>query len=64
MRYIDPDVQEDEVGNNTDLNEPLYMQKLEEVCQNSFDVSIIELIEILIRFNFTDSHARRAFHQY
>ena len=47
MRYIDPDVQEDEVGNNTDLNEPLYMQKLEEVCKNSFNVPIIKSIKTL-----------------
>lgn len=31
MRYIDPDAQEDEIVDTTNLNEPLYIQKLEEV---------------------------------
>lgn len=31
MRYIDPDVQEDEISEGINLNEPLYMQKLEEI---------------------------------
>lgn len=32
LRYIDPTAEEDELGENTNLNEPLYLQKLEEVC--------------------------------
>lgn len=31
LRYIDPTAEEDELGENTNLNEPLYLQKLEEV---------------------------------
>uniref|UniRef100_T1GXX9 MCM N-terminal domain-containing protein n=1 Tax=Megaselia scalaris TaxID=36166 RepID=T1GXX9_MEGSC len=31
MRYIDPDAQQDEISENIDVNEPLYMQKLEEI---------------------------------
>lgn len=31
LRYIDPSVEEDEVGEGMNLNEPLYLQKLEEV---------------------------------
>lgn len=31
MRYIDPDAQQDEVSEGMNLNEPLYMQKLEEI---------------------------------
>lgn len=31
MRYIDPDAEQDEISENIDVNEPLYMQKLEEI---------------------------------
>jgi DNA replication licensing factor MCM4 len=31
MRYIDLTVEEDEITEGVNLNEPLYMQKLEEV---------------------------------
>lgn len=31
MRYIDPDVMQDEISEGINLNEPLYMQKLEEI---------------------------------
>lgn len=31
MRYIDPDVDQDEISEGINLNEPLYMQKLEEI---------------------------------
>ncbi|KAG4076715.1 hypothetical protein HA402_002002 [Bradysia odoriphaga] len=31
MRYIDPEAQQDEITENMNLNEPLYMQKLEEI---------------------------------
>lgn len=31
MRYIDPDAEQDEITENIDVNEPLYMQKLEEI---------------------------------
>lgn len=31
LRYIDPTVEEDEVTDDINLNEPLYLQKLEEV---------------------------------
>lgn len=31
MRYIDPSAQQDEITENMNLNEPLYMQKLEEI---------------------------------
>lgn len=31
LRYIDPSVEKDEVAEGMNLNEPLYLQKLEEV---------------------------------
>ncbi|XP_018783057.1 PREDICTED: DNA replication licensing factor MCM4 [Bactrocera latifrons] len=31
MRYIDPDVERDEISENIDINQPIYMQKLEEI---------------------------------
>ncbi|KAJ6641100.1 DNA replication licensing factor MCM4 [Pseudolycoriella hygida] len=31
MRYIDPSVQQDEITENMNVNEPLYMQKMEEI---------------------------------
>lgn len=31
MRYIDPDIETDEISEGINLNEPLYMQKLEEI---------------------------------
>lgn len=34
LRYIDPNVDEDECTNQTNLNEPLYLQKLDEVLKS------------------------------
>lgn len=31
LRYIDPTAEEDEITEDTNLNEPLYLQKLDEV---------------------------------
>lgn len=31
MRFIDPDVERDEISENIDINQPIYMQKLEEI---------------------------------
>lgn len=31
LRYIDPDAEQDEISENIDINEPLYMQKLDEI---------------------------------
>ncbi|XP_055919895.1 DNA replication licensing factor MCM4 [Eupeodes corollae] len=31
LRYIDPDAEQDEISENIDVNEPLYLQKLEEI---------------------------------
>lgn len=36
MRFIDPDAEEDERGDTMNLNEPLYLQKLEEVSKYLF----------------------------
>lgn len=32
-RYIDPSVEQDEKFDGMDINEPVYLQRLEEVCQ-------------------------------
>lgn len=36
LRYIDPSAEEDEVGEGMNVNEPLYLQKLEEVTVTIF----------------------------
>lgn len=49
LRYIDPSAEEDEVGEGMNLNEPLYLQKLEEVVNYATKSSFF-LLYLFSRF--------------
>ena len=34
LRFVDPNPEEDEISDDLNLNEPLYLQKLQEVCRH------------------------------
>jgi len=62
-RYIDPSVEQDEKFDGMDINEPVYLQRLEEVCQllYLFIYSFTSLFTYLLTSMFVVSNGLHLF---